>query len=100
MHCCDEMRRQVEFVCPVHDLADVCPDALVCYSDKFREYGLVIHDGGSSSKPICFCPWCGSKLPDSLRDRWFAELTALGIEDPWEQEIPEPFRTGAWYRGA
>jgi hypothetical protein len=24
--------------------------------------GLIIHDGGSSSIGIAFCPWCGSTL--------------------------------------
>ncbi|MDI4635827.1 hypothetical protein J7U46_22365 [Pelomonas sp. V22] len=99
-HCCDEMQSQAEFACSVHDSASDCPDALVSYSDKFREYGLFVHDGGTSSKAIGFCPWCGTKLPESLREQWFAELAALGIEDPWSQEIPVPFRTGAWYRGA
>jgi hypothetical protein len=99
-HCCHEMQSQAEHLCSVHQLAEDCPDALVGYSDQFREYGLLIHDGGSSSKAIAFCPWCGTKLPESLRDRWFAELAALGVEDPFSEEVPAPFRTGAWYRGA
>ena len=32
-------------------------------------YGLIIHDGGTSAVTIQFCPWCGSKLPASKRDR-------------------------------
>ena len=99
-HCCDEMHSHTEFSCAVHSTPEDCPDALVGYSDRFREYGLLIHDGGSSSISIRFCPWCGSKLPESLRDRWFEELSALGFDDPWSQEIPESFRTGAWYRAA
>ena len=27
---------------------------------------------------INFCPWCGTQLPESLRDRWFEELELLG----------------------
>jgi hypothetical protein len=94
------MQAQAEFVCSVHVKPEDCPDALISYSETFREYGLFIHDGGSSSQMISFCPWCGASLPDSLRDRWFEELAALGFDDPWVQEIPEAFRTDAWYGGA
>jgi len=98
-HCCAAMQAQAGFTCPDHDLDD-CPDALVSYSERFREYGLRVHDGGSSSIAISFCPWCGAKLPDSLRTRWFAELAALGYDDPWAQEIPASFQSSAWYDAA
>lgn len=99
-HCCDAMQAQAEFACSVHAEPEDCPDALISYSGRFREYGLFIHDGGSSSMAIHFCPWCGTRLPDSLRTQWFEELAALGFDDPWSQEIPEAFRTGAWYGAA
>ena len=63
-HCCDEMRRQIAWQCADHADQFECPDALVRYSDRFDEYGLIIHDGGTSVAVISFCPWCGSKLPD------------------------------------
>lgn len=94
------MQDQAELSCSAHAALENYPDALISYSDKFREYGLFIHDGGSSSQAISFCPWCGSKLPDSLRDRWFEELAALGFDDPWSQEIPEAFKSDAWYGAA
>ena len=34
----------------------------------------------------------------SLRERWFDELEALGLDDPLAQDIPEKFKTEAWYR--
>jgi hypothetical protein len=68
-HCCEAMQAQVEFTCPDHPEQDDCPDALISYFAKRREYGLRIHDGGSSSIAINFCPWCGAKLSDSLRAR-------------------------------
>ena len=94
------MQEQAELSCSVHAAPEDCRDALISYSDKFREYGLFIHDGGSSSQAINFCPWCGSKLPGSLRDRWFEELAALGFDDPCSQDIPEAFRSGAWHGAA
>ena len=65
---------------------------------KFDEYGLIIHDGGSSYIDIKYCPWCGSKLPESKRDLWFETLENLGFEDPIEQNIPEEFQTGKWHK--
>lgn len=95
-HCCEEMRRQVEWACDRHADRFDCPDCLVSYSPKFREYGLVIHDGGTSVIGIRFCPWCGIRLPESLRDRWFDELAALGI-NPAEGEVPAAFQSSAWW---
>jgi hypothetical protein len=97
-HCCENMQRQVEFSCAQHPSPYDCPDALVSYSPKFNEYGLVVHDGGTSSVAISFCPWCGSKLPASLRDRWFSELEVLGFDDPATQDIPEKYKSEGWYR--
>jgi hypothetical protein len=47
---------------------------------------------------IEYCPWCGARLPSSLRDEYFERLEQLGLE-------PEPaayrsifgrMRGGAW----
>jgi hypothetical protein len=97
-HCCESMRRNTEFSCEQHASPFDCPDALVSYSTRFNEYGLIVHDGGTSSILISFCPWCGVKLPASLRQRWFLELESLGFDDPWTQDIPERFKTDGWYR--
>ncbi|WP_438824020.1 DUF6980 family protein [Bacillus sp. JJ1773] len=32
------------------------------FDEKHNDYGLIIHDGGTSSIGISFCPWCGSKI--------------------------------------
>jgi hypothetical protein len=62
------------------------------------EYGLIIHDGGTSLRAILYCPWCGATLPASKRERWFDELAALGFDNPIVQPIPIAFTTDAWYR--
>ena len=67
-HCCEEMGRQVAQTCHQHPDRFDCPDCLIHYSPRYREYGIIIHDGGSSFVRIAFCPWCGAKLPGSLRD--------------------------------
>jgi hypothetical protein len=90
------MRREAEFVCDQHPDRFDCPDTLLDYSPKLREYGLIVHDGGSSIREISFCPWCGARLPASLRDRWFEELERLGV-DPGGEEIPEAYRSSDWW---
>lgn len=64
---------------------------------KFREIGLTILDGGDSVVILAYCPWCGSRLPASLRDQWFNELERRNI-DPDGTEIPNQFLTAEWYR--
>jgi len=66
-HCCDRMRDQVEHRCETHENRFDCPDCLVTYSERFSEYGLIVHDGGASSVRIFYCPWCGCRLPPSTR---------------------------------
>jgi len=67
IHCCEEMRRQVELTCEDHPDRFGCPDCLIHYSSRDREYGIIIHDGGSAVSAILFCPWCGVRLLGSVR---------------------------------
>lgn len=97
-HCCDRLSEAIAVRCSDHDDPYECPDVLVVYVEKFDEYGLVIHDGGSSYVVIQYCPWCGRRLPEAKRDRWFEELEALGFDDPAEQDIPTDFKTDAWWK--
>ncbi|MGH3035219.1 MAG: DUF6980 family protein [Gaiellaceae bacterium] len=66
-HCCEAMARAVEVECETHPDRFDCPDALVYWSTRFEEYGLIVHDGGSSYVMIAVCPWCGARLPGSKR---------------------------------
>ncbi|WP_376563835.1 DUF6980 family protein [Streptomyces sp. NPDC056178] len=52
-------------------------------------------DEDASSITIDFCPWCGRRLPESQRDRWFDELERRGI-DPGEDEVPAEFQDDRW----
>jgi len=71
-------------------------ESIIVFVPKFREYGIKITDGGSSYLEINFCPWCGSRLPDSLRDEWFDRLEHLNI-DLAIDTIPEDFLDDRWY---
>ena len=97
-HCCNEMRDAVTFTCDECSDEHECPDSLVSYNLRFDEYGLIVHDGGTSCLSIAHCPWCGVKLPESKRDRWFDELEAQGIGEPHEGNVPERYLSDAWYR--
>jgi hypothetical protein len=96
IHDCDHMRRDLDRICNEHASRFACPDALINYDQRFDEYGLIVHDGGRSSIRIMFCPWCGARLPDSKRDRWFDELEQKGV-DPSGSDIPDEYRTSAWW---
>ncbi|GAA2886030.1 hypothetical protein GCM10010517_49690 [Streptosporangium fragile] len=67
-HCCELMTSQIVRHCDDHEDPFDCPDALVRFDAGSREYGLIIHDGGTSTIGIAFCPWCGNRLPASQRD--------------------------------
>jgi hypothetical protein len=97
-HCCEAMVRAVGTECEQHPDRSDCPDALLGYFEKFCEYGILVHDGGTSMCSIDFCPWCGARLPESQRDRWFDEIARLGFSGPDDPAIPERFQSDAWWR--
>ncbi|MGW5361558.1 DUF6980 family protein [Actinopolymorpha pittospori] len=97
-HCCDAMDRQVNWHCDQHDDPYDCPDAFIDFEPRFQEYGLIVHDpGGHTYTCINFCPWCGQRLPESQRDRWFDELERRGLE-PGDDDLPPEFRDDRWLR--
>jgi hypothetical protein len=65
---------------------------------SWNEYLIPVSRGGYSATPITYCPWCGSRLPESRREEWHSVLYGLGYSDPGEQEIPKAFETDAWWR--
>ncbi len=95
-HCCDMMTSNVDLEC--HRCSDryECTDNLVTFIARWQEYGLIIHDGGTSYVTIDFCPWCGARLPESQSDRWFDELEELGIDASDVDNIPEDYLTDRW----
>jgi hypothetical protein len=61
-HCCESMDYWANYKCPEHPNIFECPDNLITFNGKSNRYGLIIHDGGSSSIEMKFCPWCGAKI--------------------------------------
>ena len=95
-HCCLQMSFQISSPDLMANGEDD-HDKILKYHDMYDEYGIPIYDGGSSVIQISYCPWCGSKLPESKRDRWFEELRQLGFEDEYD-DIPEEYTTDEWWR--
>jgi len=90
-HCCDLMDKFTED-----------PRIGIGYSEKFREYYInLIHQ--PAVQGVFFCPFCGDKLPLSLRDLWFEILEKnYKINDPWDEDqeklIPKDFETDKWWK--
>ena len=91
MFCCNMMDQNVYF-------ADSPEKKRVFYAKRFDEYMLPCSDG--SGILISHCPWCGKKLPESKRMRWFDELDALGIEFSLfdTEQVPPEYLSDAWWK--
>jgi predicted nucleotidyltransferase len=74
-------------------------DVPITYSARFGEYALKISDGGSAKQLIEFCPWCGRRLPESMRNAWFEQLERLGL-NPEDPAVPEWMKSDVWWRSA
>jgi len=60
-YCCHALREHAEHACPDHPDPTNCPDLVILRTSR-GEFGLPIHDGGSSFIKIRHCPWCGKRL--------------------------------------
>ena len=69
----------------------------IFYSAKIREYGIRLR--GAGHWRVNFCPFCGARLPDSLRWEWYQRLQDLGLEAD-SPGIPKPFKTSQWWEAS
>ena len=69
------------------------------YVPKFREFGISVNKDSSKIR-ISHCPWCGSKLPSGLRERWFHELENMfpDFDGFADERIPPEFQTDEWWK--
>jgi hypothetical protein len=52
---------------------------------------------------LLFCPWCGKKLPRTLRIEWLRRLGRVGVSLPpsdpaKDRTVPLAYRTDAWWK--
>ncbi len=91
-YCCTNMENKVYIT--GYKSAD---EKVICYIPKYREYGIPCSDEISMIQ-IYHCPWCGKKLPTSLREQWFDELEKLGFDSPLlDDSIPQKYKTDIWW---
>lgn len=69
----------------------------ISYTNYERLYSIDLRHIDALQK-IYYCPWCGSKLPKALDDKWLDDLKKLGFKDPNKQQIPEEFKTDEWWK--
>lgn len=86
-----------EFCCSEMQFHLLAGELGLVYYRRFREFGILYRDGGSSKQSIYYCPWCGSQLPTSLRKKWFEMIESQGLE-PDSPEIPQEFLTDEWWK--
>jgi hypothetical protein len=71
------------------------------YSPMMREYHIPF-TSDSRGETITYCPWCGTKLPESVRDQYFEILWAKGIEPGVDKyndpTIPTEFKSEEWWK--
>jgi hypothetical protein len=96
LHCCDEMDKALNHSCEQHKDPWDCPDTVLIYHEPFNEYGIPIRDGGMSYLIIDHCPWCGTRLAESHRDRWFETVEAAGHDPDDLDNLPERFLMASW----
>ena len=91
--CCDDM------------FANLVGDKHGCeiyfrYSPDIRAYDIPYKPkfGGGFQK-VCYCPWCGSRLPDDLNDKMMEVLKEEFNIGKYDRKIiPPEFRTDAWWK--
>ena len=65
------------------------------YDPSWRDY-TIAYLGDGPVQRIEWCPFCGARLPLSLRDAWLTRRDELGIEPGGE--LPPEMRDDRWWR--
>ena len=90
--CCSEIKRFLDN-----------PDDPVSYNKVFREF-YIDCEGTEICLTLDYCPWCGNKFPNSLRNEYFEILDneySIDIsisEIKTHKNIPEEFKTDEWWK--
>ena len=96
MFCCDMMKRNI------FDGEEPHPKGskTIFYSKRFNEYMISLSDDNASGICLIYCPWCGRKLPESKRERWFEKLEQMGVEFSLfdTDRVPLPYLSDVWWK--
>ena len=69
------------------------------YGRVDREYSIILNHC-SAIQVLTYCPWCGAKLPESLREKYYNTLKKeYGFKHPFDDpSIPEEFKSDEWWK--
>lgn len=67
--CCKRMAYDLNQVCDRHPDRFDCADAIM-HRSQDGDYGIIVHDGGTSYIKISYCPWCGTKFPKAKKRKF------------------------------
>src|SRR3954469_14160643 len=90
--CCDRMKFAI---CEHKKLIEYMPES--------RSYNFILGKNDKGTHwGFEFCPWCGTKLPSNLSDKWAETLKQeYNIIEPfWEdkQRVPPEFWIDEWWK--
>ncbi len=94
-YCCETMNEELE-----------SQKVAIGYNEKFRTYYIHLQGSKNGSCRIDYCPWCSSKLPTPL-DEKYDEFLSKAIKIPVDEitlqtyqskKIPPEFKTDEWWK--
>ncbi|MEQ9458534.1 MAG: hypothetical protein RIM33_14535 [Alphaproteobacteria bacterium] len=92
-HLCETMAGAMSHVC-----------TMITYIPWTREYGIrklawhrYVDYQPIRMVKIDYCPWCGTKLPSSLKQAWYDQLSLMRI-DPNHNFVPPYMLSDKWWR--
>jgi hypothetical protein len=94
-HCCLDM---AWFISDPVEWESQGRNPVIAWIRPWNEYRIEVSHQSNSATLIYFCPWCGRRLPASLREEWYQTLYGMGYNDPGEQDIPDEFESDTWWR--
>jgi hypothetical protein len=94
-HCCAEMSEQANMSFPGAESPLLgSTDKRIYWSPVFNEYGLICQPSAEILQ-IHHCPFCGSRLPESRREKWFERLEKEDWKT-WGDPIPSELLSHDW----
>lgn len=92
----------IEHCCELMELFLHDPRVPLEYYPIAREYGVMLKDS-AAIQLLLYCPWCGKKLPGSVREQYFNILEKeYGIESDLDSShdlnIPTEFKSDEWWK--